>query len=251
MSICHSVACRRGQKMIRVPLACMHSTMLLCMIFVAFTVLLLCLSNAEITEPSNCGPARGRLLASAFSSVGKSSFGRQRSATQIYDVDSVAVFLLYNGDETELPVYLEGGARYDLVIPHTAGVNVASAHLELRDKNNATLVYERTQSVAFWIPSQELNVADWRPTSDDVGLMVKLSQHLKGQGLLQDAMQASRCAFERVPTRTFQNVMARIEFICALAALSPSQHSHINEALDLATQLQVSHVSSCRPPVAL
>jgi hypothetical protein len=71
--------------------------------------------------------------------------------------------------------------------------------------------------------------------------MIRLSQHLKGRWELHDAMQASRCAFERAQTRTFQNVGTRIEFICALAALSPAQQPHIKEALDLATQLQVGN----------
>jgi hypothetical protein len=206
-------------------------------LFAVCAILSLCVSDAEVTEPSNCSPARNRIHSSPFSSVGKSpSSGRQPQAAHTHNVDSVRVVLLYNGAETELPVQLDD---YDVALPEALGINVATVHLELRDKKNATHVLERTQSVAFWLLPQEFNAATWRPTSDDLDLMVKLSQHLKGQGQLHDAMQASRCAFEKAQTRTFQNVMARIEFICALAALSPAQQPHIKEALDLATQLQV------------
>lgn len=213
----------------------------LCAILILFTV------HAEVTEPSNCSPARGRIRSSPFSSVGQlaTSSGRQRTAAHIHDVDSVIVVLLYNGEETELPVYHGSAQHYDVAIPETQSVAVASAHLELRDKKNASLVFERTQSVAFWILPRLLDAAEWRAKSDDIDLMVKLSQHLKGRWQLHDAMQASRCAFEKMTPRTFQSVMARLEFICALAALSPSQQPHVKEALDLATQLQVELASSC------
>ena len=212
-------------------------------LFAACAILSLCVSDAELLEPSNCSPARTRIRASAFSSVGKvPSSGRQPAAAHMHNADSVRVVLLYNGAETELPVQLDD---YDVALPEGLGINVAAAHLELRDKKNATHVLERTQSVAFWLLPQEFNAANWRPTSDDIELMVKFSQHLKGQGQLYDAMQASRCAFEKAQTRTFQNVMARIDFICALAALSPTQQPHIKEALDLATQLQVQRARHC------
>jgi hypothetical protein len=200
-------------------------------------LLTLPLALANITQPSNCGPASGRFSASAFSSVVESFSGKRDSATQVYEADSVSVVLIYNGEVNQMPTL--GPYALDLPPPAHA-ISVASAHMELRDKKNASLILERTQSVVFWTLPQGTSAADWRPTPDDIELMVKLSQHLKGRGELHDAMQASRCAFDKQQPRTFQSVTARIEFISALAALSPSQHAHIHEALDLAAQLQVS-----------
>ena len=243
---------RLEKKILGMPPACTRctrSTMSSCFaLIVVCAILALFTVHAAVTEPSNCSPARGRIRSSAFSSIGQpaTSSGRQRTAASIYNADSVSVVLVYNGDETELPVHHEGSTQhYDVAIPETQSVAVASAHLELRDKKNASLVFERTQSVAFWILPRALDTSEWRPKSDDIDLMVKLSQHLKGRWQLHDAMQASHCAFERVMPRTFQSVMARLEFISALAALSPSQQPHVKEALDLATQLQVQRASSC------
>jgi hypothetical protein len=203
---------------------------------VVFAIFSLHLAHAEITEPSNCGVERGRFSASSFSSVAASVSEQQRSATQIYSADSVSVVLVYNGEDNELPT----AGPYALHLPPpTQGVSAASLHLELRDKKNASIVLERTQSVVFWSLPQDVSAADWRPNSDDIDLMIKLSQHLKGRGELHDAMQASRCAFDKQGSRTFQSVTARIDFISALVALSPSQHSHMREALELATLLQV------------
>jgi hypothetical protein len=219
-----------------------RSLLIACTILVA-----LCTANAEVEEPANCSPASGRIRAAAFSSLitPLSSADRRSSGAPPYDASSVRVVLLYNGDETELPVYHEGTQdHYNIVVPATQSVTVACAHLELRDKNNASLVFQRTQSVAFWILPEGASAADWRPTPDHVDLMMKLAQHMKGRGELHDAMQASRCAFERDGTRTFQNVGTRIEFICALAALSPSQQPHLKEAFELARQLQVDRASS-------
>ena len=81
-----------------------------------------------------------------------------------------------------------------------------------------------------------------QPSRDEIGELIQAMGSMQSQ--LHDAMQASRCAFDVDQTRTFQNVGARIEFICALAALSPSQQPHIKEALELATQLQV-HSAEC------
>ena len=209
-------------------------------LIVACATLALGLVSAEILEPSNCGPARGRFSASAFASVVESVSGQRRSAQQVYQADSVSVLLVYNGGQTVLPVYHKDSAEhYSLALPESLTVTVASVHLELRDKNNASHVLERTQSVVFWSLPQGVSAADWRPASDDIDLMVKLSQHLKGQGELHGAMQASRCVFDRQQPRTFQTVSSRIEFICALAALSPAQQPLLREALELATQLQV------------
>ena len=216
-------------------------------LLVASTILALCTANAEVEEPANCSPASGRIRAAAFSSLitPSSSADRRSSGAPPYDAKSVRVVLLYNGDETELPVFHQGTQdHYDIVIPETQGVTVACAHLELRDKDNASLVFQRTQSVAFWILPEGASAADWRPTPDHVDLMMKLAQHMKGRGQLHDAMQASRCAFERDPAKTFQNYGTRIEFICALAALSPSQQPHLSEALELAKHLQVYRKSS-------
>ena len=216
-------------------------------LLVASTILALCTANAEVQEPANCGPASGRIRASAFSSVvlSSSSVGSRSSATPPYDAKSVRVVLLYNGDETELPVFHQGTQdHYDIVIPETQGVTVACAHLELRDKDNASLVFQRTQSVAFWILPKGSNAAAWLPNPDEIDTMTKLAQHMKGRGQLHDAMQASRCAFEKDPAKTFQNYGTRIEFICALAALSPSQQPHLSEALELAKHLQVYRKSS-------
>lgn len=212
------------------------------MLLVASSILALGLVHAEILEPSDCGAARGRFRATAFSSVSS----RHSSATQIHPADSVNVVLVYNGVINNLPVLHAGSSEhYDVALPAVDVATVASAHMELRHKNNASLVLERTQSVAFWVLPQGENAADWRATSAHIDMMVSLSQHLKGRGDLQDAMQASRCAFERQQPRTFQTVTARINFICALAALSPSQHVHMREALDLATQLKVARADCC------
>ena len=196
----------------------------------------LCSVGAEVTEPSNCSPARGHIRASSF-------YRDSGPSSQIYDTHSVSAILMYNGEDTELPVYFEGNG-YDIAIPESQGDTVACLHLELRDKKNASIVFQRTQSIAFWVLSSEYDAALWRPQSHHIDMMVKLAQHLKGRGELHDAMQASRCAFDTDQQRTFQNVGARIEFICALAALSPSQQPHIKEALELATQLQV-HSAHC------
>jgi hypothetical protein len=209
-------------------------------LILACATLALGLVSAEITEPSNCGLARGRFSASVFASVVESVSGQRHSAQQVYQADSVSVVLVYNGEENVLPVYHKDSAQHYLLdLPETLTVTVASVHLELRDKENASHVLERTQSVVFWSLPQGVSAADWRPASDDIDLMVKLSQHLKGQGELHGAMQASRCVFDRQQPRTFQTVGSRIEFICALAALSPAQQPLMREALELATQLQV------------
>ena len=115
----------------------------------------LCSVGAEVTEPSNCSPARGHIRASSF-------YRDSGPSSQIYDTHSVSAILMYNGEDTELPVYFEGNG-YDIAIPESQGDTVACLHLELRDKKNASIVFQRTQSIAFWVLSSEYDAAHWRP----------------------------------------------------------------------------------------